>query len=57
MEAMAFFATACRSASSELVQSLKVVSDNQDQTAETVNAKQASELVAAHVDMIKATLG
>ncbi len=54
---MAFFATACRSASSELVQSLKVVSDNQDQTAETVNAKQASELVAAHVDMIKATLG
>jgi len=57
MEATAFFATACRFTSSELAHSLKVVSDNQDQTAVAVNAKQASALVAANAGMVEATLG
>lgn len=56
MEATAFFETAGRFTLSELAQSLKIVSDNQDQTAEAVTAKQASELIAANCGMIKTML-
>jgi len=56
MEATAFFETANRFSSSELVHSLKVVSDNKTQPADAINAKQVVELIAANISVINATL-
>lgn len=56
MEATAFFETAGRFSSSELAQSLKVVSDNKTQPADTINAKQVSELIAVNISVINDTL-
>ncbi|MEM7357885.1 MAG: hypothetical protein AAF431_02165 [Pseudomonadota bacterium] len=54
MEASAFFQTARRFSSSELVQSLKVISDNQQHGVEALNAKRISELIASQVEQIDA---
>lgn len=52
MEASGFYATAIRFNSSELVQALKVVSDNQANPATEVNASLAEELINARLDII-----
>jgi hypothetical protein len=52
MEASAFYETATRFSTGELVQSLKVVSDNQDHPAVQINAVAASNLIAGHLDVI-----
>jgi len=52
MEAHAFFGTACRFAPAELVQSLKVVSDNQGTDLDTLSGEMFSQLVGAHTEKI-----
>jgi nucleoside phosphorylase len=52
MEAHAFFTTAKRFASSELVQSIKVISDNKDNDLELLNAKKITQLIAAQANSI-----
>ena len=52
MEASGFFATASRFNSSELVQVLKIISDNQANPAEQVSAKQVEEIISARLDII-----
>ena len=52
MEAYSFFLSAKRFASSELVQSLKVISDNQSHALELLNAARISELVGSQINAI-----
>jgi nucleoside phosphorylase len=52
MEAHAFFTTAIKFSSSEVVQSLKVVSDNRDSNIEDLNATKISELISPHIETI-----
>lgn len=52
MEAYSFFLSAKRFASSELVQSLKVISDNQTEGLELLNATRISELVGSQISII-----
>lgn len=52
MEASGFYATAIRFNSSERVQVLKVISDNQANPATGVNAALAEELISARLDVI-----
>ena len=53
MEASAFFSTATRFTSAELVQCYKVISDTPENPAHTVNAAIASEMIAAKLATIK----
>jgi len=53
MEAYAFFNVAIRFSDSELVQSLKVVSDNEQSGVEHLNAKKLTELVHMNIDEIQ----
>lgn len=50
MEASAFYETAARFSTSELIQCLKVVSDNTASPASQINAQQVTQLIAAHID-------
>jgi adenosylhomocysteine nucleosidase len=52
MEAAAFYETAIRFTSSELVQCVKVISDNQASPAENIEPKQATALIAEHAATI-----
>jgi hypothetical protein len=52
MEAYSFFLSAKRFASSELVQSLKVISDNQIDGLELLNAARISELLGSQISII-----
>jgi nucleoside phosphorylase len=52
MEAYSFFVSAKRFASSELIQSLKVISDNQNHALELLNAVRISELLASQINII-----
>jgi adenosylhomocysteine nucleosidase len=54
MEAHAFFNTAIKFSSSEIVQSLKVVSDNRDSNIEDLNATKITALISPHVETIVA---
>ena len=54
MEAYAFFNTAIRFSDSELVQSIKVVSDNEEMGVEHLNAKKLTEYVQMNIDAITA---
>ena len=56
MEASGFFPVACRFSTSELVQSLKIVSDNTTQPATAITAKLCSRLVADRIDDIEQLL-
>jgi adenosylhomocysteine nucleosidase len=56
MEASAFYETATRFASGELILCLKVISDNQLSPAENIQPKQVSALIAAHVLTIETVL-
>lgn len=56
MEASAFYETAVRFSSSEFILCLKVISDNQLATAENIQPKQVSALIAAHLATIESLL-
>jgi nucleoside phosphorylase len=53
MEASAFYETATRFTTGELVHCLKVISDNQAAPANLIQAKEVSVLIAAHVATIE----
>ena len=52
MEASAFYETAARFTSGELIQSIKVVSDNRASPAQTIDAKKASALIAQNTAVL-----
>lgn len=52
MEASGFYETATRFSTSELVQCVKIVSDNASSPAEQVNARQVAELIGSQVGLI-----
>lgn len=56
MEASAFYETAVRFSSGELIQCLKVISDNESSPAENIQPRQVSSLIAAHVATIETIL-
>lgn len=56
MEASAFYETAVRFSSGELIHCLKVISDNESSPVENIQPKQVSSLIAAHVAAIETLL-
>ncbi|MFI3198490.1 MAG: hypothetical protein QX196_09235 [Methylococcaceae bacterium] len=56
MEASAFYETAVRFSSSELILCLKVISDNQLSSAENIQPKQVAALIAAHLASVELLL-
>jgi hypothetical protein len=56
MEASAFYETAVRFSSGELIHCLKVISDNESSPAENIQPKQVAQLIAAHVATIETLL-
>lgn len=56
MEASAFYETAVRFSSGELIHCLKIISDNALSPAENIQPKQVSQLIAAHVSEIETLL-
>ena len=52
MEAAGFFPSATRCSSSELVQSIKVISDNPHQSIASVNARLIEELITKNLSKI-----
>ncbi len=56
MEASAFYETAVRFSSSELILCLKVISDNQLSPVENIQPKQVAELLAAHLATVESLL-
>lgn len=56
MEASAFYETASRFSSGELIQCLKVISDNQGAPATNLQPKLVSELIAAHIPGIESVM-
>ncbi len=56
MEASAFYETAVRFSTGELIHCLKVVSDNESSPAENIQPKQVAQLIAAHVAAIETIL-
>lgn len=56
MEASAFYETAVRFSTGELIHCLKVISDNEASPVENIQPKQVSTLIAAHVATIEILL-
>jgi nucleoside phosphorylase len=56
MESSAFYETATRFSSAELVQCLKVISDNQSSPAAYIKPQQVSALIAAHISELEGLL-
>lgn len=56
MEASAFYETATRFTTSELIQSVKFVSDNRSSPAQNIQPKMVSELIDARLSVIEGTL-
>ncbi|MDP1774536.1 MAG: hypothetical protein Q8L15_19890 [Methylobacter sp.] len=56
MEASAFYETAVRFSSGELIHCLKVISDNESSPAENIQPKQVAVLIASHVAAIETLL-
>ena len=56
MEASAFYETAVRFSSSELILCLKVISDNQLSSVENIEPKRVAALIAAHLATIESLL-
>ena len=56
MEASAFYETAVRFSSSELILCLKVISDNQLSPVENIQPKQVAALIAAHLSSVESLL-
>lgn len=53
MEAAGYYPTACRFATSELVQCYKIVSDDVDSAGDRLSAQQVSALMADHVPVVE----
>ena len=56
MEAAGFFQMAIRLGTAELIHSLKIISDNHEQSTSTVNAKSVKKLITAHTGTIDTIL-
>lgn len=56
MEASAFYETATRFSTGELIHCLKVISDNEASPAENIHPQQVAQLIAAHVAAIETVL-
>lgn len=56
MEGAAFYETAAKFSSSELIHCLKIISDNQCESAEHINAQVVSEWVGQKIDVIDAII-
>jgi len=56
MEASAFYETAMRFSSGELIQTLKVVSDNRHSPAQNLQPNQVAELIAAQLPVVNSLL-
>ncbi len=56
MEASAFYETAIRFSTGELIQTLKVVSDNRLTPAQNIQSRQVTELIAAQLPVLKSLL-
>jgi len=56
MEASAFMATALRFSSNELIQVLKIISDNEDNHVENINKSMVKALVAKNIEDINAVV-
>ncbi|MBK8814152.1 MAG: hypothetical protein IPN42_00925 [Methylococcaceae bacterium] len=56
MEASAFYETATRFTTSELIQCVKIVSDNEASPAQNIQPKMVSELIAEHLSTIEKVL-
>jgi len=56
MEASAFYETAVRFTSSELIVCLKIISDNKDSSIDAIDAKQVSALISAKLSIIEPIL-
>jgi adenosylhomocysteine nucleosidase len=56
MEASAFYETAVRFSTGELIHCLKVISDNESSPVENIQPKQVASLIAAHIATIEALL-
>lgn len=56
MEASAFYETALRFSTGELIHCLKIISDNESSPAENIQPKQVAILIAAHVEAIETLL-
>lgn len=56
MEASAFFETATRFSMSELIQCLKIVSDNEASPTQNIQPKMVSELITGHLSIIDKVL-
>jgi nucleoside phosphorylase len=52
MEGLAYYRSASMFSSPELVESIKVISDNQEHTVENLNAAKITQLMQTHVSMI-----
>jgi nucleoside phosphorylase len=56
MEASAFYETAVRFSTGELIHCLKVISDNEASPAKNIQPKQVSNLIAAHIAAVETIL-
>ncbi|WP_051906774.1 5'-methylthioadenosine/S-adenosylhomocysteine nucleosidase family protein [Methylomarinum vadi] len=56
MEGAAFYEMAAKFSSSELIQCLKIISDNQRESAENINAQAVSEWIGQKIDVIDAII-
>jgi adenosylhomocysteine nucleosidase len=56
MEASAFYETAVRFSTGELIHCLKVISDNESSPADNIQPKQVESLIAAHVAVVEALI-
>ncbi len=56
MEASAFYETAVRFSTGELIHCLKVISDNASSPAENIQSKQVAQLIAAHIATLETLL-
>ena len=56
MEASAFYETAARFSTGELIHCLKIISDNESSPADNIQPKQVASLIAAHVATIETLL-
>lgn len=53
MEASAFYEMAVRFNTNELIHSIKIISDNEQTTIESINAKKVSQLISNHLPQIE----
>jgi hypothetical protein len=56
MEASAFYETATRFSTGELIHCLKIISDNESSPADNIQPKQVASLIAAHVAAVETLL-